>query len=84
MKENDRRIRLCLDAVSGEKWFREGKKPLEMRVLAPWTDIPNQVASEKLHFLLPIYDIATENIRIESLVQQAGVNPGIALTSHCK
>jgi len=79
MRENDRRIRLSLNAVSGEKWFREGKNPLQMRVLAPWTQIPNRIASDTPGLLLPIYDIASETIRIESLVQEAGANKEIAL-----
>jgi hypothetical protein len=51
-----------------------------MRVLAPWTQIPNQITSGILDLLLPIYDIASETIRIESLVLQAGASKGIALT----
>jgi hypothetical protein len=80
MRKDDRRIRLCLNAVSGEKWFRDGNNSLQMRVLAPWTHIPNQIASEMLDLLLPIYDIASETIRIESLLLQAGASKGIALT----
>jgi hypothetical protein len=50
-----------------------------MRVLAPWTQIPNQIATETLGLFLPIYDIASETIRIESLVQKSGTNKEIAL-----
>jgi hypothetical protein len=50
-----------------------------MRVLAPWTQIQNLIASETLGLLLPIYDIASETIRIESLVQKAGANKEIFL-----
>ncbi len=51
-----------------------------MRVVARWTQVPNQIDSETLHSLLPIYDIATKTIRIESLVQKARARKGIALT----
>ena len=51
-----------------------------MRVLAPWTQIQNLIASETLGLFLPIYDIASETIRIESFVQQVGASMGIALT----
>ncbi len=80
MRENDGRIRLCLNAVSGEKWFREGKNALEMRAVARWTQVPNQIDSKALHLVLPNYDIATETIRIETFVQKARATKGIALT----
>jgi hypothetical protein len=50
-----------------------------MRVLAPWTQIQNRIASETLGLFLPNYDIASETIRIESLVQKAGANKEIFL-----
>ena len=49
-----------------------------MCILAPWTQIPNRIASETLGLFLPIYDIASETIRIESLVEEAGANKEIA------
>ena len=56
-----------------------GQKPLQMRVLAPWTQIQNLIASETLGLFLPSYDIASETIRIESLAHKAGTKTEIAL-----
>jgi hypothetical protein len=80
MRENDRRIRLSLNAVSGEKWFREGKNHFKCAFWRAGPKTQTKIDSETPHLLLPIYDIASETIRIESLVQVVGANKGIALT----